>query len=106
MSAQRVLEFREAVHRTPAMQEEIRSLARRGAFDPVQFARARGYSFTRDDLAGALAQLQGKLSDFELELLGRQHGAALRDLPPRGDVVGGATSTDRTSGGKTIAPEY
>jgi hypothetical protein len=106
MSTSPVLQFREAVQASPAMQTEIRALAERGAFDPVAFGGARGYTFTRADLTTALEQLAGRLTDFELELIGRQARStgAVRDLAPRGDVVGGATSTQRLD--KNTSAQY
>jgi len=109
MSTQNVHRFRQAVQASPALQSEIRSLADRGAFDPVGFGAARGFAFTRADLATALEQLSGQLTDLELDLMGRQRRAAAGagDLEPRKPVVGGASSpTAPTAGSKSVAQAY
>lgn len=85
MATRAVLDFRKAVNDNPAIQEEIRALTERGAFDPVEFAKKHGFQFSRGDLTKTLGELTGKLSELELTLISRQRKSAamLKDLAVR-----------------------
>jgi len=99
MTTQAVLEFRRAVTNDPALQGEIRGLADRGAFDPVSYARNHGFEFSNTELSQAMADLHGKLSDFELDLMARQRRSAsgLPNLEVRAaeQIKGGAPSVKK-----------
>jgi predicted ribosomally synthesized peptide with nif11-like leader len=96
MTTRAVLEFRKAVNGDPALQNEIRGLADQGTFDPVKYAKGHGFEFSTSELSQTMTDLEGKLSDFELDLLARQRRSVsgLPDLEVRGaeQIKGGAPS--------------
>ena len=106
MSMEAVARFRQAIQASTAMQQEIQSLADGGTFDPVAFGQQHGLGFTRAELAEALENLKGQLSEFEIALMARirRGSAALKDLEPRSAVVGGVGPSQPLS--KSTAQAY
>ena len=106
MSMDAVVKFRQAIQASTAMQEEIESLAEGGSFDPVGFGRQHGFGFTRGELAQALEDLKGELTEFEIALMARirRGSAALKDLEPRSAVIGGVGPSQPLS--KSEAQKY
>ena len=96
MTTRAVLEFRKAVNSDKTLQQEIRGLADHGTFDPVAYGRNHGFEFSNAELSQTIAELQGKLSDFELDLMARQRRSVsgLPNLEVRSaeQIKGGAPS--------------
>ena len=106
MGMDAVVKFREAIQASTAMQQEIQSLAEGGSFDPVAFGQQHGFGFTRAELAQALEDLKGQLTEFEVTLMTRirRGSAGLKDLEPRSAVVGGVGPSQSVS--KSTAQSY
>jgi predicted ribosomally synthesized peptide with nif11-like leader len=69
MTTEAVLQFRQAVNSSPAMQQEACALSSLAPAELVEMGARHGFQFTEDELASVAGSVGDELTDFELELI-------------------------------------